>query len=48
MSKITYTVTETNQPSKKALNDFHEVLYTLITKPSTEAETPSQTSNMVA
>ncbi len=48
MSKITFTITETNQPSEKALDDFHEVLYNLITKVSTEEETTYQTPSIVA
>lgn len=48
MSKITYTITETNKPSEKALNDFHEVLYNLITKVSTEEEITSQAPYIVA
>lgn len=41
MSRINYTIIETNQPSEKALQDFHEVLYIFITKPSTEEKTNS-------
>jgi hypothetical protein len=41
MSKINYIIIETNQPSEEALQDFYEVLYVLITKPSTEEKTNS-------
>ncbi len=48
MGKIIYTITETNHPSKKAISDFHEVLYTLMTKLPMDEGNTTQTQNKVA